>query len=69
MSKQPPAVTSRIPGFYRERIETRLRTMIDTGLLSEKSIGHLENGGQLTLDVADRMSAVSYTHLTLPTMQ
>ncbi len=56
MSKQPPAVTSRIPGFYRERIETRLRTMIDSGLLSEKSIGHLENGGQLTLDVADRMS-------------
>jgi hydroxymethylglutaryl-CoA reductase len=56
MSKQPPAVTSRIPGFYRERIETRLRTMIDTGLLSEKSVGHLEKGGQLTLDVADRMS-------------
>ncbi|UCH28415.1 MAG: hydroxymethylglutaryl-CoA reductase, degradative [Myxococcales bacterium] len=56
MSKQTPAVTSRIPGFYRERIENRLRTMIETGLLSEESIRHLEGGGKLTLDVADHMS-------------
>ena len=56
MSKQTPSVTSRIPGFYRERIEERLRTMIETGLLSEKSVRHLERGGELTLDVADRMS-------------
>ena len=56
MSKQPPAVTSRIPGFYRERIENRLRSMLDTGLLSEESIRHLQSGGELTLDVADRMS-------------
>jgi len=56
MSKQPPAVTSRIPGFYRERVEERLRTMIETGLLSEESIRHLEDGGRLTLEVADRMS-------------
>ena len=27
MSKQPPAVTSRIPGFYRERIEERLTAL------------------------------------------
>ncbi|MCZ6805537.1 MAG: hydroxymethylglutaryl-CoA reductase, degradative [Deltaproteobacteria bacterium] len=56
MSDQPPSVTSRIPGFYRERIEDRLRTMIETGLLSEKSTQHLRDGGQLTLEVADRMS-------------
>ena len=43
MSKQPPAVTSRIPGFYRERIENRLRTMLETGLLSEESIRHLQD--------------------------
>ena len=54
MSKPTPAVTSRIPGFYRERIEDRLRTMIETGLLSEKSVRHLQSGGELTLDVADR---------------
>jgi len=56
MSDQPPSVTSRIPGFYREHIEERLRTMIESGLLSEKSAQHLLDGGQLTLEVADRMS-------------
>lgn len=56
MSEQTPTVTSRIPGFYRERIEERLRTMIETGLLSSESIQHLGSGGELTLDVADRMS-------------
>ncbi|MDH3623103.1 MAG: hydroxymethylglutaryl-CoA reductase, degradative [Myxococcales bacterium] len=56
MSDQPSSVTSRIPGFYRERIEERLRTMIETGLLSEKSAQHLRDGGRLTLEVADRMS-------------
>ena len=56
MSKQTPSVTSRIPGFYRERIQNRLRTMVETGLLSEKSVRHLESGGELPPDVADRMS-------------
>jgi len=56
MSEQTPTVTSRIPGFYRDRIEERLRTMIETGLLSSESIQHLRSGGELTLDVADRMS-------------
>ena len=56
MSDQPSSVTSRIPGFYRERIEERLRTMIETGLLSEKSAQHLRDGGQLTVEIADRMS-------------
>lgn len=56
MSDQPSSVTSRIPGFYRERIEDRLRAMIETGLLSETSTQHLRDGGQLTLEVADRMS-------------
>lgn len=56
MSDQPPSVTSRIPGFYRERIEERLQTMIDSGLLSEKSAEHLRDGGRLKLEVADRMS-------------
>ncbi len=56
MSEQRPTVTSRIPGFYRDRIEERLRTMIETGLLSPESIQHLQGGGELTLDVADRMS-------------
>ncbi len=56
MSKQPPAVTSRIPGFYREQLQNRLQTMIETGLLSEESVRHLRDGGQLALDVADHMS-------------
>jgi hydroxymethylglutaryl-CoA reductase len=56
MSKQPPPVTSRIPGFYREHVEKRLRIMVETGLLSSESIRHLENDGRLTLEVADRMS-------------
>ena len=56
MSDQTPTVTSRIPGFYRERIEERLRAMVDTGLLSEESVQHLRGGGALPLDVADRMS-------------
>ena len=56
MSDETPAVTSRIPGFYREQIQNRLRTMIETGLLSEESVEHLRSGGELTLDVADRMS-------------
>jgi hydroxymethylglutaryl-CoA reductase len=56
MSKQPPSVTSRIPGFYREHVEQRLRTIIETGLLSEESVRHLQDGGRLTLEVADRMS-------------
>ena len=56
MSKQPPSVTSRIPGFYREHVEERLRTVIDTGLLSEESVRHLQDGGRLTLEIADRMS-------------
>ncbi len=56
MSKQEPPVTSRIPGFYREHVEKRLRIMIETGLFSEESIRHLENDGRLTLEVADRMS-------------
>lgn len=56
MSDQRPTVTSRIPGFYREQIEERLQTMIDSGLLSDKSAAHLRDGGRLKLDVADRMS-------------
>jgi len=56
MSDRPPSVTSRIPGFYRERIEERLRTMIETGLLSESSVAHLQAGGTLELEVADHMS-------------
>jgi len=56
MSKQSPPVTSRIPGFYREQVEKRLRIMVETGLLSSESIRHLENDGRLTLEVADRMS-------------
>ena len=56
MSKQPPSVSSRIPGFYREHVEERLRTMLETGLLSEDSVRHLQDGGRLTLEVADRMS-------------
>lgn len=56
MSDQPPSVTSRIPGFYREHIEERLQAMIETGMLSEASIQHLRDGGRLELDVADRMS-------------
>ncbi|MGB5811349.1 MAG: 3-hydroxy-3-methylglutaryl-CoA reductase, partial [Polyangiales bacterium] len=56
MSDTPPSVTSRIPGFYRERIEERLRTMIETGILSEESAQHLRSGGRLELDVADSMS-------------
>jgi hydroxymethylglutaryl-CoA reductase len=56
MSDQSSSVTSRIPGFYRERIEERLRTMIETGLLSEASAEHLRDGGRLTLEIADRMS-------------
>ncbi len=56
MSDQTSSVTSRIPGFYRERIEERLRTMIETGLLSEASAEHLRDGGRLTLEIADRMS-------------
>ncbi len=56
MSKQEPPVTSRIPGFYREHVEKRLRIMIETGLLSSDSIRHLEDDGRLTLEVADRMS-------------
>ncbi len=56
MSDDSQTVTSRIPGFYRERIEERLRTMLDTGLLSESSVEHLRDGGRLELDVADRMS-------------
>lgn len=56
MSNEPPSVTSRIPGFYRERIAERLQTMVDTGLLSSASEEHLRGGGQLEIDVADRMS-------------
>ncbi|MEM8609951.1 MAG: hydroxymethylglutaryl-CoA reductase, degradative [Myxococcota bacterium] len=56
MSDQPQSVTSRFPGFYREQIEDRLRTMIETGMLSEDSVQHLRDGGRLELDVADRMS-------------
>ena len=56
MSDPSTSVTSRIPGFYRERIEDRLRAMIETGLLSEESARHLRDGGRLALDIADRMS-------------
>jgi hydroxymethylglutaryl-CoA reductase len=56
MSDQSPPVTSRIPGFYKERIEQRLQIMIETGLLGPESKAHLETGGKLDLAVADRMS-------------
>ena len=56
MSKEPKAVTSRIPGFYKERISDRLQRLIDTGLLSDESQTHLQQGGRLELEVVDHMS-------------
>lgn len=56
MSDESPNVTSRIPGFYRERIEERVRAMVKTGLLSTESKRFLEDGGRLELEVADHMS-------------
>ncbi len=56
MSKEPKAVTSRIPGFYKQRISDRLQRLIDTGLLSDESTTHLQQGGRLELEVADHMS-------------
>ncbi len=50
------SATSRLPGFYRESIETRLQRMADTGLLSPASHAYLKQGGGLDLEVADRMS-------------
>lgn len=56
MSDELPTVTSRLPGFYRERIEERLRKMVETGLLSAESQTFLERGGGLDLQVADHMT-------------
>ena len=56
MSDESPRVTSRISGFHRERIEERIRAMVETGLLSDESKRSLEEGGRLELEVADHMS-------------
>src|SRR5258706_15486546 len=48
--------TSRIPGFYKEDLKERVRRLSETGLLSENSVAYLKCGGQLDLEVADRMS-------------
>lgn len=56
MSEEPRSVTSRLPGFYRERLEERLQQVAETGLLSPASWAYLKQGGGLDLDVADRMS-------------
>ena len=56
MSKEPKTVTSRIPGFYKQRIADRLARMVETGLLSAEARAHLENGGQLDIEIADHMS-------------
>ncbi|MFW5925347.1 MAG: hydroxymethylglutaryl-CoA reductase, degradative [Myxococcota bacterium] len=52
----PKHPTSRIPGFYRRTLAERLGEITDTGLLSEESRRHLEQGGGLASDVADHMS-------------
>jgi hydroxymethylglutaryl-CoA reductase len=50
------SVTSRISGFYRHPVSRRLQMISETGLLSEISRQHLDAGGRLDLEVADRMS-------------
>jgi hydroxymethylglutaryl-CoA reductase len=52
----PNRTTSRIPRFYARALHERLTELVDRGLLSDASRRHLERGGALDVDVADRMS-------------
>ena len=50
------SVSSRISGFYRKPLHSRLQVITETGLLSEESRAHLGNGGVLDPALADRIS-------------
>jgi hydroxymethylglutaryl-CoA reductase len=48
--------TSRIPRFYERTLKERLALLVERGLLSDAARRHLEGGGGLDVQVADRMS-------------
>ena len=48
--------SSRIAGFYKKSLPSRVAVITESGLLSGESQVHLLNGGGLELAVADRMS-------------
>ncbi|MDW8363606.1 MAG: hydroxymethylglutaryl-CoA reductase, degradative [Myxococcales bacterium] len=48
--------TSRIARFYERPLAERLRLIAESGLLSPRSRQHLQRGGGLPVEVADRMS-------------
>jgi hydroxymethylglutaryl-CoA reductase len=52
----PEKTTSRISRFYERTLHERLMELVDRGLLSDASRRHLERGGGLDVEVADRMS-------------
>jgi hydroxymethylglutaryl-CoA reductase len=49
-------VSSRISGFYRKPLHSRLQVITDTGLLSQESCQYLAAGGTLDPALADRIS-------------
>jgi hydroxymethylglutaryl-CoA reductase len=53
-SEQRP--TSRISGFHKHSVEQRLALLFEGRSLSEDARAHLRGGGQVDVDVVDRMS-------------
>ncbi|MEM9066894.1 MAG: hydroxymethylglutaryl-CoA reductase, degradative [Myxococcota bacterium] len=49
-------MTSRIPGFYRERLEDRLETLLAQHDFDVEVRAHLRGGGGLPLTIADRLT-------------
>ena len=49
-------INSRVPGFYRQTLEERLKKLEETGLLSAASAQHLSTGGGLQTQIADLLS-------------
>jgi hydroxymethylglutaryl-CoA reductase len=48
--------SSRLPGFYREPVASRVERLVREDTLGEATVGYLRRGGGLAVDVADRMS-------------
>jgi hydroxymethylglutaryl-CoA reductase len=50
------SVSSRVEGFYRRSVAERRAWVVSSGLLDEAAVAHLEAGGLIADDVADRMT-------------
>ena len=67
-SEAMPVENSRLSGFFKLSVDERRKLVQKLSGISEDHVQALADNGELSDEAADRMIAVSYTHLTLPTI-